>query len=406
MTVLRYGTDSSVQFESANGMGPHLSGQPRGTPLADLPAAIAAALEEPLDYPPLRQSTTAGDRIVVALGQGLPRGDEVTAAVIHALTAAGVDPDGISVLRTEADVAAGLGHPCRLVQRDVARRIRLSTHDPGNRQALAYLAASDEGEPILLDRLLTDADLVLPIGCLQEERTPGYFGVHGSVYPALSDHRTQSRFRRLDLPGAADRHRALVAEVEQVAWLLGINFTVQLVPAAGDGVLHVLAGQSDAVRARGRELYQAAWACPVAGRASLVVAAIEGGPQVQTWENLGRALDAAARLVEEGGAIALCCDLAAQPGPAIQRMLGARSREAAMRQIRRDCPSDALPAAQLAHALDRQHVFLLSRLDPALVEDLDMVPIQSADELVRLSRQHASCILLANATQAVVHVTG
>ena len=63
---------------------------------------------------------------------------------------------------------------------------------------------------------------------------------------------------------------------------------MQLVPAAGDGVLHVLAGASDAVRQRGRELYQAAWACQVARPASLVVAAIEGGPQQQTAVGTGR----------------------------------------------------------------------------------------------------------------------
>ena len=127
-------------------------------------------------------------------------------------------------------------------------------------------------------------------------------------------------------------------------------------------------------------------------RASLVVAAIEGGDTEQTWENLGRALESADALVEDGGAIAVCCDLAAAPGPGVQSMAAARSRRSALKRIRKDRPADALPAAQLARALDRDKVYLLSRLDPAIVEELEMIPIADGDELVRLARRHRSCI--------------
>ena len=127
-------------------------------------------------------------------------------------------------------------------------------------------------------------------------------------------------------------------EVDRAAWLLGVNFTIQLVPAAGDGILHVVAGQSDAVRRRGRQLYDAAWTWAVARRASLVVAAIEGGHAQQTWDNFGRALDSARTLVEDGGAIAVCCDLAAGPGPAVQHLAAARSRQSALRAYSQGTP--------------------------------------------------------------------
>ncbi len=287
----------------------------------------------------------------------------------------------------------------------LAERITTVTHDPEDRGALAYLAANDEGEPIVLNRLLTDADVVLPIGCLQSEAASGYFGIHTGVFPAFSDQTTLARFRRLDALGAeGPGKRHLQSEVDQAAWLLGVNFTVQVVPAAGERLLHVLAGQSDAVRRRGRQLYDDAWSWLVARRASLVVAAIEGGDVQQTWENFGRALEAAEALVEDGGAIAVCCDLAAAPGPGVRSIAAARSRRSAMKHIRKERPADALPAVQLARALDHDRVYLLSRLDPAMVEDLDMVPLAGGDELTRLARQHRSCILVANAPRAMVTV--
>ena len=62
---------------------------------------------------------------------------------------------------------------------------------------------------------------------------------------------------------------------------------------------------------------------------------------------------------------------------------------------------DALPAAQLARALDRGKVYFLSRLEASVVEDLEMIHVGNGAELARLARRHASCILLSNAQYAV-----
>ena len=239
---------------------------------------------------------------------------------------------------------------------------------------------------------------MLPVGCLRGDETAGYFGIHDCVYPAFSDGQTLQRFRGLrSLDGPGSRRRELAAKVDHVAWLLGINFTVQVVPAASGHVLHVLAGESEAVRRRGRELYRAAWQWPVSHQASLVIATIEGGNGQQTWENIGRALYSAGRFAEDGGAIALCCDLAARPGPAVRHLAKATSHQAALHHLDEQRPPDTLTAAQLIYALDRNTVYLLSRLNPSVVEDLSMIPIAGPEELVRLARRHSSCVLLANA---------
>jgi nickel-dependent lactate racemase len=268
---------------------------------------------------------------------------------------------------------------------------------------LAYLAADEAGEPILINRALHEADIIVPVGCLRGEQTAGYFDIHGVVYPAFSDTKTLQRFRALGtLNGQTTHRRELVANVDHVAWLLGISLTVQLVPAAGEQILQVLAGQSDSVRRLGHDLYHAAWDWPIQRQSDLVLAAIEGGPGQQTWENLGRALHVAEQFVDEGGSIALCCELSVPPGPAMQYLAGESSREAALRHVVKKRPVDTLPAAQLARALDRSRVYLLSRLEASVVEDLDMVPIEGPDELIRLARKHPSCILLSNAANVTV----
>lgn len=403
MVVLRYGDGSSVKLESADGATLVELGVPRGEPVADLIAATTAALTEPINYPTLAAWATPGDRVVVALDRGVPQVAKITAAVVDVLIRAGVEPDGITVLQTQADRDAGVGDPRRLIDSPLRDRVARVIHDPSDRKELGYLAADKAGEAILINRALHEADVIIPVGCVRGEQSAGYFGIHGTIYPTFSDVKTLQRFRAFGtLDDHSGRRRELVADVEHVAWLLGVTFTVQIIPAAGEQVLHVLAGESEAVRQRAESLHHAAWDWTVESQADLVVAAIEGGPGQQTWENFGRALQAAGSFVDDGGAIAVCCDLAAMPGPAMQLLVGESSREAALRHVGKERPIDALAAAQLVHALDRNRIYLLSQLEASVVEDLDMIPVGSPDELVRLVHQHPSCIVLSNAPNVSV----
>ncbi|MBN1396368.1 MAG: DUF2088 domain-containing protein [Pirellulales bacterium] len=395
MALLRYGINSSLEIESSSAI---TADGPQWSSLAEPDEAVSAALDEPIDYPPLAKCTTPGDRVVLALDRGVPQAAEVTAAVVHALLRAGVGGDGISVLTSDDNEDGAAEDPCRLVEAGQREQIRVIVHDPADRRQLAYLAADSSGEAILVSRALHDADMVLPIGCFHDERAAGYFGIHGAVYPAFSDAKTIQRFRGLgSLDQSGERRRELTEQVDNVAWLLGVNLTVQVIPAGGGRIMRVLAGESDSVRRRGRELYDSLWSKKVSGRAGLVVAAIEGPAAEQTWENLGRVLRTAGNFTEEGGAIAVCCDLSARPGPAVRHLAGEPSRAKAVRHIGRHRPPDALPAAQIAAALDRNKVYLLSRLEPAAVEELDMVPLENSAQLSRLVQQYSSCTLLADA---------
>ena len=404
-SVLRYGADSSLRLEWSERTRLAECGHPPDPPLANLKGAVAAAVAEPLEYPPLARAITPADRVVIALEEAVPQAAEIVAAVIDCLVGCGVDPAGLTVLQTAGDAAHRENDPRRALPASVRDQVTLATHDPGDHQRMAYLAASHRGNPIVLNRAIVDADVVLPIGRLGNYQTAVYHGIHAAVFPTFSDENTHRRFRRLEFQDSQrPRTKPRVHECDEVGWLLGLNFTIQVVPGPGDEVLHVVAGHFAAVRRRGAELYEAAWGSSVPRRASLVVAAIEGGAPQQTWQNVGRALAAAVPLAEDDGAIALCCELAGEPGPAVRRLAESPSREDALRQISEQCPHDTFAAVQVAAALEHADLYLLSRLDESLVEQLQIAPLSKPQELARLVRRHESCILLANAPHAHVAV--
>ncbi|MBI3839602.1 MAG: DUF2088 domain-containing protein [Planctomycetia bacterium] len=372
---------------------------PRGEPLLNVAEAVDHALTAPLEFPPLSQAALPGDKVVLALSQGVPQAPTIVARTIEVLLTNGVSAPDITLLHTLADLEAGAPDPLEQLTAEVRGSITRSTHDPTDRRSLSYLAATAQAKPIYINRAIHDADLVLTIGCLRLDESLGYHGISSNLFPTFSDEANLRRYRSGKSCESADRKR-LRKEADEVSWLLGVQFTIQVVPGAGTQILHVLAGELEAVFREGSELCAAAWSYRVPRRADLVIATIEGDATQQTWDNFARAMAAASHCVSPGGAIAICTDLAQPCGAALQQLIGAEDLDAVLDEIGKQGPADALAATRLAKAIQRGKVFLISRLADELIEDLGMVPL-AGEQISRLAARYDGSIVLANAQHAL-----
>lgn len=376
--------------------------EPAGVPLADPQAAVVAALLEPIDFPPLTAATVPGDQIVVAVDRGVPRVREIVAAIVETLLSGNASPEDITILASgepsEQETLTGRLSP------SVRSDLQMVWHNPHEADAFHYLASSREGQRISFNRRLLDADFVLPVGTLRLNESLGYFGVHGGLFPAFSDAATIRRFQACGPSQWAVHQRRRREEVEEAAWLLGVQFTVQVVPGRGNNLLDVVAGESRAVAQRGHDVCAMAWCHPIPWRAELVVAAIEGGGEQQTWENFARALYSASQVVRPGGSIVLCTSLQLAPGPALRQLAAGADDELLLREIRRANSPDAVSALLLADALHQAHIYLLSGLDQETVEELGLGYVADPQDVVRLCHRFDSCILLGDAHHAMLRV--
>jgi nickel-dependent lactate racemase len=370
-------------------------------PLDDPAAAVAAALADPLAYPPLAKVAVPGDHVALAVEPGVPQAAAIVGSVVGALIDSGVEPEFITLVLAEGHRDSSSLELTKGLPPEVRQAVNIVTHHPADQPSLCFLGAAKDARPVYLNRAICEADVVIPIGALRLEESLGYVGVHGSLYPTFADEATQQRFRAPISADAAVHQRRRREEADEAAWMLGVQFIVQVVPGPGNSVLHVLAGESHAVTARGQELCSAVWRFTVPRRASLVVAGIEGGPEQQTWENFARALFAASQVVSDEGAIVICSELKCQPGPALRRLSTWDESDLARRNVLRERSADAISASLLVEARERARVYLLSGLEEETVEELGLGHVSAAQEVARLSRQHKSCILLASAQHAV-----
>jgi nickel-dependent lactate racemase len=370
-------------------------GVPCGEPLDDVVAAVAAALVDPVDVPSIGEATVPGDCIALAIGAGVLQVPNVIAGILQALVNENISPDNIKIVLSPGHVAPE-GIQSQLPE-EWQDRVSVQTHDPAYQNGLAYLAASANGEPIYINRAICEADLVIPVGCIQVDGALGYLGIQGGIFPEFADAKSRERFAAPLMSLAKEQRQARMREMEEAAWLLGARLTVQIVPGNGDEVLHVVAGDLDSVAQQSQQLATTAWESHVDRRADLVVAAVEGRGGQQTWDNLTRSLMAAIRVVnEDNGAIAICTELEEMPGPALLRLMA--DDFDFTEDVDETPDSDgSFMAEQLADSLGRVRVYLLSKLPEDVVERMGLAYVADPREIANLCERHESCIILSNA---------
>lgn len=393
---LHYGRKREFRYEC----DPHriAAQHPLPPATADFAAELQAALEQPLDFPPLSRCVVPGDRVVLAIDRSIPRVTEVVASIWAIFSARGVEPSDVTILQPALLGSSPLIDPRSQLPAEVRSQIEWGIHDPTDKEQQAYLATTAGGERVYLAKHLVEADFVLSIGQIAFDPLLGYRGAGSVFYPGLS---TTDAFRRARGQGhcelSPDNDRPLRQFIDEVAWLLGTQTTVQVIAAGQDNVLTVLSGAIESVFRRGKELLTDHWHLKVDQRADIVVAAVGFDASGHGWEQIGATLANARRMVARGGKIVILSELTDEPGEGLQFLCESREPRDAIKPLREQSPPDAIPAIQLADALNWADVYLLSNLRDEIVEDLHMGPLSSERSVTQLLDNEESCIFLNGA---------
>jgi len=366
--------------------------------------AIESALESPLDYPPLRQMVVPGDRVVIALDPTISDWERVIATLAIPLEKSGIEAGSLTVLSPARGPAPSEG--------PLPGNSSLVVHDPTDRRQLAYLATTKQGRRIYLNRLLADADLIVPVGRLGYDPILGYGGPWSVLFPGLSDRETIQTYRGglrdedEDMPRT--RARAGLDESFEVSWLLGTPFHVGLVPGVS-GPAEVVAGRDTSVRERGIEALERLWTYRADSRAELVVVGIGRPGAATTFETLAEGLATASRLVQHGGKIIVLSRASGEVGPSLRCLIDSDDPKRGAAALRgHEADADFLVAWRLAKALAWADVFLLSGLDRELAEELSLIPLEQPEQARRLVARSGSCSFVSQAelTRAIVREAG
>jgi Lactate racemase N-terminal domain len=361
-----------------NWLGPTALSEP------ELKRAVDRALDEPLGRPGLGGSVVPGDHVTIAIGATTPAASAVIAAIVERLESAGVSRADVTILLSGPDSSGSF--------QGLKDRLHVVTHEPEDRANLAYLAASKTGKPIYLNRLSTDADVVIAIDTLRSRLIPPSsrdrpyrattLGPDSLIYPGLSEK-------------DPDHGSGVVAEVD---WLLGSPLQIGVVPAREGGISGVIAGTRSTLRDAWKQSSRDAWTIHAGRPADLVIAGV-GSPESPS--TLSDVIDAAltgSRLIDSDGRVVILSKSEGPIGPALRRLRGMEHPGEAAKLLRgAEKSPDYSMARALGDAMRRTKLYLLSRLDPDEVEELGIVPLEKPAEAARIARSAKSIALISRA---------
>ncbi|MFG0263556.1 MAG: transcriptional regulator [Rhodopirellula sp. JB055] len=309
----------------------------RSQPTDDSPEAIAklavSMLQTPVDFPTVVEAIVPGDHVALAVDPNVPRILDVLRGVLALLGQANAGKVSV-VLWNEADEAlvTQLQQELDAVQANQSTlkpmKVEVVRHEPHRRESLRYIVADENAEAVYLAKDLVDADFTLPILSARSRDAITNIDPTG-VFPLFADAATQHRYQT-----------RTTTEPSEAAWLLGVQVMMLISADAAGELGRLIAGTPDALRHELTNLYasgetpnQESWdRDEPAGKsaaisetvptAEMIVAALDGDENSQTWANLARAAIAAGRHVTPGGTIVIWSQVNTPPSPVWLRELG------------------------------------------------------------------------------------
>jgi nickel-dependent lactate racemase len=225
----------------------------------------------------------------------------------------------------------------------------------------------------------------------------GYSGSEGFLYPGLTDDATQKELTaQLSMAIPGQEPWPVQREAREVAWLLGAPFMIQIIEGAGDDLVHVLGGLT-ATGIEGQKLLDARWKITVEKQADIVIAGISGPPERHDFAALARALAAASRVVKPGGSIILLTQANPSLGRGADIMRQMDEPEEALALMRKETPADHAAAFQWASAAKNTTIYLLSKLQTDVAEELFTIPLEHSGQVQKLLNGKGAYLFLADA---------
>lgn len=355
------------------------------------------ALLNPLGYPELVRCVVPGDRVILVVDPETPFAAEIISTVWEQLQS--VADGGVLLTLLLPPDHSGTGWQWLRDQfpLHVQQQITVHVHDPADSSQISYIASTSGGERIYLNRLLSDADLIITVGIIAFDGLLGFRGTSSILFPTFSDIATQQTSQSQGHPELTPvQQRPFREMIDEVGWLLGTQFTVQAIPGAAGLPAEILAGLPEDVMTHGKELVERTWRVSVEEMLEGAVISVPGG--AFGWKQLGQALENTTNIVQQGGRIVIVADLPIPEGPAATMLRRCQDPEELLKPLRREPTVDSVEFAQLIQALRRVRVYLLSQLPAELVEELGMIPVSDSAELQRLvaTIEDCKCIPFAN----------
>lgn len=369
-------------------------GQPKVAVSQSAKELVVASLESPVGFEPLRRALTPDDRITLCVDTKLPCLPELLSGILEHLQSANIDLKNVTLLL--APPARNQGFIDDLP--DELSDVRVEIHDPNDEKKHAYLASTQTGRRVYLNRTLQESDFVIVLSGRHFDPVYGITGGLHYLYPTFSNAATLNEFvGRLPVEKALDAKMGQ-ADAEEIAWLVGTPFFVQVVAASENQIAKVSSGLVNSLSSSQAD-YVATWQEKCTKQANLVIVNAAG-----EMEDLANALGNAAKVVSNKGEIVLLAELPKFMDDAFLAIQKCIDQLKAAELLRKEKFEGATGALLWSLASKLAHLSVGPDWPKKLAVELFATAVSSQEELQQKINDAKSVIIINNAQLALITV--
>ena len=289
--------------------------QPHFVPgVDDEPAALRAALRQPIDSPPLADLVLPGDTVVVVhtdITRATPN-DRILPVLLTELEEAGVRREDITLLnglgthrpQTDAELRAMLGD-------HIVDNYRCQQHDCHDDDNLVALGTTHLGHPVRVNKTYMDADVKILTGFIEPHLFAGFSGGPKAILPSLAGVESVFTNHGRDMIAHPKATWGVLAgnpiweEMRDVALKTNPDFLLNVTLNVRREITGIFAGDMMTAHAQGAEFCRRASMVAVDAPYDVVITTNSGYPLDQNLYQSVKGISAAAEIVRSGGVIIL-----------------------------------------------------------------------------------------------------
>ncbi len=364
-------------------------------PMSDV--EIGAALDAPIDSPPLEALITPGDSVLIVASDATRAtgSAQVINLLVRRLIQNGTAPGDIAIIfATGIHRAVRPDEKAELLTPFIAQRIRTIDHDAYDASQLTQLGVMDDGTPIEVNRALKDFAKVILTGSVGFHYFAGFTGGRKSICPGLAGSETVEATHMLALDFERGGRRSGVGSgllngnavseaCERVATLIDPAFSINAIVDERGRTEKIFAGHWRAAHARACEHYIAGHSLLIQERRDLVIVSCGGSPYDINMIQAHKALDMAAAACRDGGAIVFLAECRDGLGRAdFLKWFESADASALETRLRKAYEVNGQTAWALLTKSERFQVHIITKLPDEEVRRMRMIPARSLEEVL------------------------
>jgi nickel-dependent lactate racemase len=357
--------------------------------------AFRAALQEPIDSPPLSKIVKKGEKtaIVVSDYTRATKAEMFLPVLVNHLNELGIpDQDMFIVFANGTHPLHTREKQIKIVGEEIAGRLKMFDHDCRDESNLVPLGKTSRGTPVAVNKRVYETDRKILTGSITYHYFAGFGGGRKAVLPGISGFETIQTNHRLSMnpksTTAALDDNPLSLDMEEAARMLKPDFILNTVLNENKELCGVFAGELISAHRAGCRFINEYAMVRIEEKADLVIASSGGGGMDINYVQSHKAMENAHFALKEGGAMILLAESSEGfPSETYLKYINLGSAEKIHRELDRNFTIPGHTVYATFYKSEKFKVIWVSKLPKEIVESMKITPADTFEEAYSLARK-------------------